>query len=55
MGILNVRFDFNDEEGLFEYENKEGRHKLAFGFGKHNMQKFPVDYSLVNIQALQVE
>lgn len=43
MGILNVRFDFNGEEGLFEYENKEGRHKLSFGLGKHIMQKFPVN------------
>lgn len=41
MGLSWVRFSFRGDEGVFEYENREGKHKLAFGLGKHITQKFP--------------
>lgn len=41
MGLVNGSFTFNSEGGTFKYENKEGRHELHFGFGRHAAQKFP--------------
>ncbi|MFD0959077.1 serine hydrolase domain-containing protein [Paenibacillus chungangensis] len=41
MGISRMRFMFNGDEGVWEYENASGAHRLAFGVGKNVDGPFP--------------
>jgi hypothetical protein len=41
MGITKMRFIFNGDEGIWEYENASGEHQLRFGIGKKVDGSFP--------------
>jgi len=41
MGIRYFRLDFNGDEGIFSYENEQGKKQFPFGFGKNVFAKFP--------------
>ena len=41
MGIKYIKVTVNGDEGTFEYENKTGEKKLAFGLGKNAFGLFP--------------
>lgn len=42
MGIKNFSISFNSEtEGVFKYENKQGKKEIKFGIGKNLFGKFP--------------
>ena len=45
MGLIKVRFTFDGDEGVFEYENARGRKRLPFGLCKNVFTKFPESYS----------
>lgn len=41
MNITRLRFTFNGDEGVWEYENDSGLHQLSFGIGKKKAGVFP--------------
>lgn len=41
MKIKRMRFFFEENEGVWEYENESGLHKLHFGIGRQIKQVFP--------------
>jgi len=41
MKMKYVRFTFEDDEGVWAYENATGAHEIRFGFGKQVRQAFP--------------
>lgn len=41
MNITRMRFMFNGDEGIWEYENASGLHQLSFGIGKKKAGVFP--------------
>ncbi|GAA3412145.1 hypothetical protein GCM10020370_63100 [Paenibacillus hodogayensis] len=41
MGLKRMRFSFLGDEGLWEYENASGEHRLRFGIGKMVQGPFP--------------
>jgi len=41
MGIKRMRFSFPGDEGIWEYENASGGHRLRFGIGKTVQGPFP--------------
>ncbi len=41
MGITQTRFTFEGSRGVWEYENAQGRKRLAFGIGTYAAGKFP--------------
>lgn len=41
MGISRTRFEFSEDEGIWEYENASGEHQLTFGKGKKVAGSFP--------------
>ena len=41
MGIKNIKFTFQGDEGKFEYENAQGEKTLKFGFNKNIFGLFP--------------
>lgn len=41
MNISRLRFTFDNDEGVWEYENASGLHKLGFGIGKKKAETFP--------------
>lgn len=41
MKISRLRFSFQDDEGLWEYENDTGLHQLGFGLGMNKATVFP--------------
>ncbi|MGN7383620.1 serine hydrolase domain-containing protein [Paenibacillus sp. SAFN-117] len=42
MGISQIHFEFNGDEGALYFENSRGTHRLGFGLGKTVSQKFPL-------------
>lgn len=41
MGITRMRFHFDGDQGIWEYENAAGEHRLAFGLGRQVAGRFP--------------
>jgi hypothetical protein len=41
MGITRMRFQFGDGEGVWEYANAAGEHRLTFGIGRQAEGQFP--------------
>jgi len=41
MGMDWVKFDFENDTGVFTYKNAQGEKKLRFGLGHNEFQKFP--------------
>lgn len=41
MNITRLRFNFHDDEGIWEYENNAGLHLLGFGMGRQKATVFP--------------
>jgi CubicO group peptidase (beta-lactamase class C family) len=41
MGIARTRFQFRGDEGVWEYANAAGEHRLSFGLGKQISGTFP--------------
>lgn len=41
MNISRLRFTFDGDEGVWEYENATGLHQLSFGIGKKKAGRFP--------------
>lgn len=45
MGMKRMRFSFLEDEGVWEYENASGGHRLRFGLGKTVQGPFPQNNS----------
>ena len=41
MGLTKMRLIFEGDEGVWEYANKTGEHRLRFGIGKQTETTFP--------------
>lgn len=41
MGLENIKIEWEENSGIFFFENKNGKHELRFGIGEHIEGKFP--------------